>query len=40
MATLLIVEDDTRTNDAVCAYLRSAGHHVIPACDGRERNRL
>lgn len=40
MATLLIVEDDRRTNDAVCEYLRPAGHQVIPAYDGEEALRL
>ena len=36
MATLLIVEDDEKTNEAICAYLKSAGHAVIPAYDGAE----
>ena len=36
MATLLIVEDDKQTNDAVCEYLQSAGHKIIPAYDGAE----
>lgn len=34
MATLLIVEDDPRTNEAICEYLKSAGHELIPAYDG------
>ncbi len=34
MAALLIVEDDRKTNEAICEYLRSAGHKVIPAYDG------
>jgi len=34
MATLLIVEDDRKTNDAVCEYLRPKGHTAIPAYDG------
>lgn len=34
MATLLIVEDDAQTNEAICAYLKSAGHKIIPAFDG------
>ena len=34
MATLLIVEDDRKTNDAICEYLKPAGHKVIPAYDG------
>lgn len=36
MATLLIVEDDKKTNEAVCEYLKSAGHETIPAYDGAE----
>ncbi len=36
MAALLIVEDDRKTNEAVCEYLRSAGHKIIPAYDGDE----
>ena len=34
MATLLIVEDDRKTNDAICEYLKPAGYKVIPAYDG------
>ncbi len=34
MAAILIVEDDVKTNDAVCEYLKSAGHKIIPAYDG------
>ncbi|MCI9371607.1 MAG: response regulator transcription factor [Lachnospiraceae bacterium] len=34
MATLLIVEDDKKTNEAICEYLKSAGHKLIPAYDG------
>ena len=34
MATLLIVEDDRKTNEAICEYLKSAGHKLIPAYDG------
>jgi len=34
MATLLIVEDDRKTNEAICEYLKSAGHNLIPAYDG------
>ena len=33
MAALLIVEDDRKTNEAICEYLRSAGHEIIPAYD-------
>lgn len=40
MAALLIVEDDRRTNDAICEYLRPAGHTVIPAYDGGEALQL
>ncbi|MCI9455877.1 MAG: response regulator transcription factor, partial [Oscillospiraceae bacterium] len=40
MATLLIVEDDPKTNDAICEYLKPAGHKVIPAYDGAEALRL
>ena len=36
MATLLIVEDDLDTNEAVCEYLQDAGHHTISAFDGDE----
>ncbi len=36
MATLLIVEDDRKTNDAICEYLRPTGHTVIAAYDGEE----
>lgn len=40
MATLLIVEDDRKTNEAVCEYLRSAGHEIIQAYDGGEALRI
>ena len=36
MATILIVEDDIDTNEAVCEYLQEAGHNIIPAFDGDE----
>lgn len=36
MATLLIVEDDYKTNEAICEYMKSAGHETIPAYDGVE----
>lgn len=36
MATLLIVEDDIKTNDAICEYLKSAGHKIIPAYNGAD----
>lgn len=34
MATLLIVEDDKKTNEAICEYLKPAGHLVVPVYDG------
>ena len=40
MAILLIVEDDRKTNDAICEYLKPAGHKVIPAYDGGEAIQL
>ena len=40
MAVLLIVEDDRKTNEAVCEYFRSAGHEIIPAYDGGEALRI
>ncbi len=40
MAVLLIVEDDRKTNEAVCEYLRSAGHEIIQAYDGGEALRI
>lgn len=36
MAILLIVEDDKKTNEAICEYLRSAGHETIQVYDGAE----
>ncbi len=40
MATLLIVEDDRKTSEAICEYLRPIGHKVIPAYDGGEALQL
>ena len=40
MTTLLIVEDNHKTNDAICEYLKPAGHKVIPAYDGGEAIQL
>ncbi|MCM1048149.1 MAG: response regulator transcription factor [Clostridiales bacterium] len=40
MATLLIVEDDRKTNEAICEYLKSAGHNLIPAYDGSDALQL
>lgn len=36
MSTILIVEDDKQTNDAICEYLKSAGYRTIPAYHGDE----
>ncbi len=36
MATLLIVEDDIDTNEAICEYLQEARHSKISAFDGDE----
>jgi len=36
MATLLIVEDNKQTNEAICEYLKFAGHKIVPAYDGAE----
>ena len=36
MAVLLIVEDDTATNEAICEYMRSAGHITLSALDGEQ----
>ena len=36
MAVLLIVEDDRKTNEAICEYLKQTGHQIIQAYDGRE----
>lgn len=40
MATLLIVEDDMKTSEAICEYLNCAGHEAIPAYDGAAALRL
>lgn len=40
MATLLIVEDDHKTNEAICKYMKPEGHTVIPAYDGSEALQL
>ena len=29
MATILIIEDDRETNEAICEYLKSAGHYFF-----------
>lgn len=36
MATILIIEDDKETNDAICEYLKSAGHNTFSVYDGGE----
>ena len=36
MADLLIVEDDTATNEAICEYMKSAGHTTLSAFDGEQ----
>lgn len=36
MATILIVEDNQGTNKAICEYMKTAGHILIPAYDGEE----
>ena len=40
MAVLLIVEDDLKTNEAICEYLKPAGHTVLPAYDGKKALQL
>lgn len=40
MATLLIVEDDRQTSEAICEYMKPTGHTVIPAYDGEEALQL
>ncbi len=36
MAVLLVVEDDTATNKAICDYMKSAGHTTLSAFDGEQ----
>lgn len=36
MATLLVIEDDINTNEAICEYMKSAGHTTLSALDGKE----
>ena len=36
MAKILIVEDDKRTNMAICEYLKPTGHNIVSAYDGEE----
>ena len=40
MATLLIVEDDRKTNEAICEYLKFAGHKIISAYNGSDALQL
>ena len=34
------MEDDKQTNEAICEYLKSAGHKIIPAYDGADALQL
>ena len=36
MAKILIVEDDICTNEAICEYMKSAGHATLSASDGKQ----
>ena len=36
MATLLVIEGDINTNEAICEYMKSAGHTTLSALDGEE----
>ena len=36
MATLLVIEDDINTNEAICEYMKPAGHTILSALDGEE----
>ena len=36
MATLLVIEDDINTNEAICEYMKSAGHTILSALEGEE----
>lgn len=40
MAVLLIVEDDITTNEAICEYMKSAGHKTLSAFDGEQGLRI
>ena len=40
MATIMIVEDDRQTNDAVAEYLKSFGYRMLSAYDGDEALQL
>ncbi|WP_313344573.1 hypothetical protein [Sedimentibacter sp.] len=36
MATIMVVEDNKGTNKAICEYMKTAGHVLIPVYDGAE----
>lgn len=36
MADLLIIEDDIDTNEAICEYMKAAGHNTLTAFDGEQ----
>lgn len=36
MAKIMVVEDNKGTNKAICEYMKSAGHTLIPAFDGAD----
>lgn len=36
MATILIIEDERETNEAICEYLKSAGHNTFSVYDGAD----
>lgn len=40
MATIMVVEDNEGTNKAICEYMKSAGHTLIPVYDGADALRL
>lgn len=40
MAVLLIIEDGTVTNEAVCEYMKSIGHETLSAFDGEQGLKL
>lgn len=36
MAVIMVVEDNRGTNKAICEYMKSAGHTLIPMYDGKD----
>lgn len=40
MAIIMIVEDNEGTNKAICEYMKTGGHTLIPAYDGSEALKL